>query len=89
MGLTADTGDVLVIADDMECSVTSASESEIMCTFANPIAGSYNVSVFVKSKGEVTYPSEGLTVDVPLVVSSIAPMSGSLGGGTELTITGK
>ena len=26
---------------------------------------------------------------VPLVISHIAPMSGSLGGGTELTITGK
>ena len=39
--------------------------------------------------GEVTYPSSGLNVDVPLVISHIAPMSGSLGGGTELTITGK
>ena len=26
---------------------------------------------------------------MPLVISHIAPMSGSLGGGTELTITGK
>ena len=43
----------------------------------------------VKLIGEVTYPSSGLTVDVPLVISHIAPMSGSLGGGTELTITGK
>ena len=49
-----------------------------------------NVFFFlVKLIGEVTYPSSGLTVDVPLVISHIAPMSGSLGGGTELTITGK
>ena len=48
-----------------------------------------HVSFLVKLIGEVTYPSSGLTVDVPLVISHIAPMSGSLGGGTELTITGK
>ena len=47
------------------------------------------VFFLVKLIGEVTYPSSGLTVDVPLVISHIAPMSGSLGGGTELTITGK
>ena len=39
------------MADNMECNVTSVSESTIMCTFTNPIAGSYNVSVFVKSIG--------------------------------------
>ena len=48
-----------------------------------------NICFFDKLIGEVTYPSSGLTVDVPLVISHIAPMSGSLGGGTELTITGK
>ena len=48
-----------------------------------------HVFFLVKLIGEVTYPSSGLTVDVPLVISHIAPMSGSLGGGTELTITGK
>ena len=40
------------MADNMECNVTSVSESTITCTFTNPIAGSYNVSVFVKSIGK-------------------------------------
>ena len=39
------------MAANMECNVTSVSESTIICTFTNPSAGSYNVSVFVKSIG--------------------------------------
>ena len=50
--LETDTSNVLVRADNMECNVTSVSESTIMCTFTNPIAGSYNVSVYVKSIGK-------------------------------------
>ena len=43
---------------------------------------------FIKSKGEVTYPVDGLQMDVPLNVNGISPSNGSLGGGTTLTITG-
>ena len=72
----------------MVCLTKSVSSTKINCTVEQPEAGIYHVQVFTKSKGEATYPNNELQLDVPLIVSGINPSSGSLGGGTTLTITG-
>ena len=63
----------------MVCQPYSVSTNEINCTIEKPEAGLYDVKVFVKSKGEATYPQNGLQVDVPLIVNGISPNTGSLG----------
>ena len=63
----------------MVCQPYSVSINEINCTVEQPEAGLYNVKVFVKSKGEATYPQNGLQVDVALKINDISPSTGSLG----------
>ena len=89
-GFTNENDTLIQIGDDlmMICQPTSMSASLINCTLQQPEAGTYTVYVFTKSKGEAVYPVGGLEVDVPLTITSISPTTGSLGGGTVLTVTG-
>ena len=60
----------------------------LVCTISQPKAGIYPVYVFTKSKGEAVYPDGGLEIDVPIQITSIDPLTGSLGGGNTLTVQG-
>ena len=88
-GFTNEDDTLIQIGDKlMICQPTSMSAILINCTVQQPEAGIYPVYVFTKSKGEAVYPVGGLEVDVPLTITGIVPTTGSLGGGTILTVTG-
>ena len=80
--------DVLVHIGDMMCNISAVTDTSIVCNLATPVAGTYDVNVIVKSKGEATTSGSPLNVTVALVVSTIAPLTGSIGGGTTLVVTG-
>ena len=88
-GFTNEIDTIVKIGNDlMLCQPTSVASNEISCTISQPKAGIYPVYVFTKSKGEAVYPDGGLEVDVPLTITSIDPLTGSLGGGNSLTVLG-
>ena len=88
-GFTNENDTIINVGHDfMHCQPTSVSSSQIDCTIPQPEAGVYPVYVFMKSKGEAVYPAGGLEVDVPLTLTSIDPLTGSLGGGSSLTVMG-
>ena len=88
-GFTNEMDTVVKVGNDlMMCQPTSVASDEIVCTISQPKAGIYPVYVFTKSKGEAVYPDGGLEVDVPIQITSIDPLTGSLGGGNTLTVQG-
>ena len=75
----------VVTVGDTECAVTASTSATISCDLPAVAGGDYDVVVlateFGLSNSDVTYESE-------LTASSMAPLTGSFGGGSLLTITG-
>ena len=73
------------------CVVTSATSSAIQCEVGQSLAGPQVLSVRVESKGTSNATADS---DSPLIfmytlsVTAVSPNSGSLAGGTNITITG-
>ena len=68
-------------------NVLSSTETEIQCMLGGGKTGIYYVVVFVEGVGS-SIPSVNSAFSYKIVVTSISPSSGSLGGGYDLTITG-
>ncbi|XP_061110160.1 fibrocystin-L-like isoform X2 [Conger conger] len=78
-----------VLIGDVECSVLQISDSSLTCQVGNASAGTYPVSVSFAGLGHAQYRGEtGLNFTNQLGVVSISPSSGSIAGGTLLTVTG-
>ena len=84
-GFTEDALDFDVDVGGRKCSVTAASASSITCTLEDGPAGDLDVSVWVKSKGKA---AGSVTFTLSLEIVSFSPASGSVGGGTTLTVDG-
>ena len=69
-----------------ECSVTSWSDSQVVCTVPDIAGGDYPVVVNNLALGN----SNGdVLLNIELLLSSSSPTTGSFGGGTLLTLSGK
>ncbi|XP_035685638.1 fibrocystin-L-like [Branchiostoma floridae] len=80
------TGDNEVSIDGAPCAVDSSSDTEIVCTLGEHVAGSdYVVDVTVVAKGNAR---SGVTFNYELSLSAVTPNSGSFGGGHTLSLTG-
>lgn len=77
-GITADVGGT-------PCRVTTVEDTSIKCNLSSLTAGSHLVRVHVAVKG---YAASSIRVEVPGVITSVSPSSGSVMGGTKVTITG-
>ncbi|XP_035686784.1 fibrocystin-L-like [Branchiostoma floridae] len=85
-GFGQTTGDNEVSIDGAPCVVDSSSDTEIVCTLGDHVAGSdYTVDVTVVSKGMAR---SGVTFSYELSLLTVTPSTGSFGGGRTLTLTG-
>ncbi|KAL3885610.1 hypothetical protein ACJMK2_025660 [Sinanodonta woodiana] len=78
-----------VLIGDTECTVTNARNTSITCTVGNGLIGRHKVVVTVSGKGRARHPLEGDVVfNYTAEISDMSPTSGSMGGGTSLTLSG-
>ena len=84
-GFTDDITDFEVDVGGRACEVTAASATSVTCTLEDGPAGDLDISLWVKSAGKA---SGSVTFTLALEIVSFSPASGSVGGGTTLTIDG-
>ncbi|KAJ0054901.1 hypothetical protein NL108_007111 [Boleophthalmus pectinirostris] len=78
-----------VMIGNVKCDVTAVTENLQTCSPGPSVAGTFPVTVTFPSLGNAQYADNNvLYFTYKLIVSSFSPMSGSLAGGTLLTITG-
>ncbi|XP_078698697.1 fibrocystin-L-like isoform X2 [Branchiostoma floridae x Branchiostoma belcheri] len=85
-GFGQTTGDNEVSIDGAPCVVDTSSDTEIICTLGDHVAGSnYAVDVTVVEKGTAR---SAVTFSYELSLSAVMPTTGSFGGGRNLTLMG-
>ena len=72
-----------------DCLVTEVTPDTIKCNINGGPRGSYELSIFIDPQGYASFPSTSSNFDLVLKITSIAPLSGSLNGGTLLTVQGQ
>jgi hypothetical protein len=71
-----------------ELTVTAVTSTEIQCILGGGRSGAYNV-VVVDSVAGQSETNANTLFNYELIVDSVSPQSGSLGGGYDITITGR
>ena len=84
-GFTDDIEDFSIDVGGRGCEVTAATASSVTCTLENGPAGDLDISLWVKSKGKAP---GAVTYTLSLSIVDFSPKSGSVGGGTTITIEG-
>lgn len=86
---TAIDGNRVTVANEL-CLMMSAAEDSIVCSLPQVVTGAYEVVVTVLDKGLARHVGDAAPFIVvgELSVSSVSPTTGSVGGGTLVTITG-
>ena len=69
-----------------DCTVTSSSDSQVVCTVPDIAGGDYPVIVNNPALGN---SNNDVLLTIELSLTSSTPTSGSFGGGTLMTLTGK
>ena len=88
-GLTSKASDLDVKIGDTSCVVTSSSQYLASCQVGPIVAGKHDVKIHIAAQGFAMFESGASSVIESLaVVSTIAPIEGSIMGGTELSISG-
>ena len=84
-GFTTDPADFSIDVGGRGCEATAATATSVTCTLENGPAGDFDISLWVKSRGQAT---GSVVFTLALSVDSFSPSSGSVGGGTTLTVLG-
>lgn len=69
-------------------TVVSVTSTEIECILGGGRTGTYNVVVLDSSSGESSI-GDNTVFSYEIVVETISPVTGSMGGGYDITITGR
>ncbi|XP_062266639.1 PKHD1 like 1, tandem duplicate 1 [Platichthys flesus] len=78
-----------IMVGQVRCHVEQTTSTSQVCRLGRASAGTYPVSVTFPSLGNTRYASGNTSYfTYQLIVSSFSPLSGSLGGGTLLTVKG-
>ncbi|XP_060949378.1 PKHD1 like 1, tandem duplicate 1 [Limanda limanda] len=78
-----------IMVGPVRCHVEQTTSTSQVCRLGRASAGTYPVSVTFPSLGNSRYASGNTShFTYQLIVSSFSPLSGSLGGGTLLTVKG-
>ena len=88
-GDSSEGDDVRVWLGGVECVVIAVNDSEISCTVQEHPAGSVSVSVHIPGKGYAAVNDSIVCFLYLLDVTDIQPASGSIIGGTEVTLRGR
>ncbi|XP_031760464.1 fibrocystin-L [Xenopus tropicalis] len=77
-----------VTIGDAPCAITSISETEIQCLIQPASAGTFPIKVYIGGSGFALSTGSNLTYTVQSSISAVSPSSGSLAGGTLVTLIG-
>ncbi|XP_057684607.1 fibrocystin-L-like [Corythoichthys intestinalis] len=78
-----------IMVGDAQCAVEEIAVDRVVCRLGSAAAGTYPVWINLPSLGHPRFDGGSvLNFTYQLIVSSFTPMSGSVAGGTLLTITG-
>ncbi|CAL8298854.1 unnamed protein product [Lota lota] len=77
-----------IMIGDAKCEVQEVTSTTQVCSVGSAPAGTYPVWVTFPSLGWARYQGDVLNFTYLLNVSSISPLSGSVAGGTLLTVSG-
>jgi len=78
-----------VKAGDKDCVYVSHTDTEIKCTVPVLGHGLFNIRVSVTNVGATDLQSQNSEISSVLEMTNVSPSTGSILGGTELTISGK
>ncbi|XP_053571903.1 fibrocystin-L [Bombina bombina] len=78
----------LVTIGDTDCIITNVTADEIKCLVQKASAGIFPVTVYIAEIGFALSSGSNLTYTHQTSISSVTPSSGSIAGGTLVTITG-
>ncbi|XP_038131411.1 PKHD1 like 1, tandem duplicate 1 isoform X2 [Cyprinodon tularosa] len=82
-------GNASIMVGNSWCAVQQVTASTQVCRVGGASAGTYPVSVNFPSLGDARYADDSvLYFTYQLIVASFSPQSGSVAGGTVLTVTG-
>ncbi|OCT77100.1 fibrocystin-L [Xenopus laevis] len=73
---------------DVPCTIISIFATEIQCLIQPMSAGTFPIKVFIGGSGFALSSGQNLTLTVQSTISAVSPSSGSLEGGTLVTLTG-
>uniref|UniRef100_A0ABM0MU86 Fibrocystin-L-like n=1 Tax=Saccoglossus kowalevskii TaxID=10224 RepID=A0ABM0MU86_SACKO len=88
VGFSQTADDNKVTIGDVNCVVTNALDTMIMCLIGEAPGGTQDVVVYVAPDGLATHPSGTVQFQYEVGITDVHPSSGSTGGGLEITITG-
>ncbi|XP_075128051.1 fibrocystin-L-like [Leptodactylus fuscus] len=77
-----------VTIGNYSCTILALTDKEIRCQVQKETAGTYPISVYIAKHGLAVSNGKNFTFTYPITISSITPSSGSLAGGTLVTILG-
>ncbi|MEQ2207471.1 hypothetical protein XENOCAPTIV_012908, partial [Xenoophorus captivus] len=78
-----------IMVGNSRCVTEEVTATTQLCRLGGASAGTYPVSVNFPSLGDARYAGDNiLYFDYQLILSSFSPQSGSIGGGTVLTVRG-
>ncbi|XP_056378576.1 fibrocystin-L-like isoform X2 [Hyla sarda] len=77
-----------VTIGNLTCTILAITDNEIQCQVPKASAGIFPISVYIAGLGYAISQGGNLTFTYHIIVSSIIPSSGSLAGGTLVTIHG-
>ena len=83
--LKQDASQFVVSVGDYPCTVLEANSSRIVCAAPEPAAGTHNLQLYVRGLG---YATGTFSLKSSLQITSVRPLSGSIYGGTLVTIRG-
>ncbi|XP_072303332.1 fibrocystin-L-like [Eucyclogobius newberryi] len=79
----------VITVGDAKCNVTTTTSVSQVCSLSRSVAGTFPVTVTFPSLGNAKHSGDNiLYFTYQLIISSFSPVSGSLAGGTPLTIKG-
>ncbi|CAH1789358.1 unnamed protein product [Owenia fusiformis] len=78
----------VVLIGGIVCDVTASTANQITCTIGNGPAGEADVEVRIEGKGNAVHVNETFLFTYQAYITDISPTSGSLAGGTVLSING-
>lgn len=79
---------ISVDSDNYECMVISSTLTSITCVLYGGLKGNYKLQISVATSGFASF-SISNSYKLEFEITSISPISGSINGGTLVTITGK
>ncbi|KAE8599477.1 hypothetical protein XENTR_v10017204 [Xenopus tropicalis] len=77
-----------VTIGDAPCAIIDISETEIQCLIQPASAGTFPIKVYIGGSGFALSTGSNLTYTVQSSISAVSPSSGSLAGGTLVTLIG-